>query len=73
MDKNNSVSNTSNTRDTTKSYKKNIHLEAKDLEKEQINNVDISNDFSPTLDHVSNLMSPNTLIHNSLHFINPDV
>lgn len=55
------------------SNKKNIHVKPIDLEKEQIN-TDLSNDLSPTLAHVSNIMSPHIMINQgSLNFIQSDV
>lgn len=58
---------------SSSSNKKNIHVKAVDLEKEQIN-TDLSNDLSPTLVHVSNLMSPHIMINQgSLNFIQSDV
>ena len=52
--------------------KKNIQLKPNEFEKEQIN-TDCSNELSPTLNHISNIMSPHTVFQGSLNFLQSDV
>lgn len=55
-----------------KILKKQIVVKTADIEKEIINS-DCSNELSPNLHHISNLMSPHTIFHGSLKFLHSDV
>ena len=49
-----------------------IQVKTVEIEKEHIY-TDNSNELSPTLNHVSNIMSPHTIFQGSLNFLQSDV
>ena len=59
-------------KESPKSNKKPIQVKTVEIEKERIN-TDCSNELSPTLNHVSNIMSPHTVFQGSLNFLQSDV
>ena len=62
----------SSTKESPKSKKIPIQVKTSELEKEHIH-TDCSNELSPSLNQMSNIMSPHTVFQGSLNFLQSDV